>query len=64
MGGSPGRSFLVKFGAKFLAKFLTKFSSLICWDNQIMECFRGQHRRGHNFTSFLRFSGPFVHAAK
>ena len=23
-----------------------------------IECFRGRHRRGRNFTSFLRFSGP------
>ena len=31
---------------------------------KIIECFRGRHRGGRNFTSFLQFSGPFVHAAK
>ena len=25
----------------------------------VIECFRGRHRGGRNFTSFLRFSGPF-----
>ena len=30
----------------------------------IIECFRGQHRGGRNFTSFLRFSGPFFHATQ
>ena len=29
-----------------------------------VECFRGRHRGGCNFTSFLRLSGPFFHAAK
>ena len=30
----------------------------------LIECFRGRHRGGRNFTSFLRFSGPFFHAVK
>ena len=31
---------------------------------QITECFRGRHRGGGNFTSFLRFSGPFFHVSE
>ena len=29
-----------------------------------IECFRGRRRGGRNFTSFLRFSGPFLRAAE
>ena len=28
----------------------------------VIECFRGRHRGGRNFTSFGRFSGPFFRA--
>ena len=31
---------------------------------RVIECFRGRHRGGRNFTSFFRLSGPFFHAAK
>ena len=31
---------------------------------KVIECFRGLHRGGRNFTSLLLFSGPFFHAAK
>ena len=30
----------------------------------LIECFRGRHRGGGNFTSCLRLSAPFFHAAK
>ena len=29
-----------------------------------IECFRGRHTRGRKFTSSLRFSEPFLRAAK
>ena len=29
------------------------------WPKIVVECFRGPHREGRNFTSFVRFSGPF-----
>ena len=30
----------------------------------VIECFRGRHRGGRNFTSFLRFSGPFFSCSR
>ena len=30
----------------------------------IIECFRGRHKGGSNFASFLRFSQPLLHALK
>ena len=30
----------------------------------IIECFRGRHRGGRHFISFLQYSGPFSHSTK
>ena len=55
---SPAKAWAKKL-AKSWAKFSGHFRALF------IECFRGRHRGGGgNFTSFLQFSGPFVHAAK
>ena len=64
--GFGGRNFVSSLELHFCRTKLTRqmFLRYEFSHEELIECFRELHRGGRKFTSCLRFSGPFFHAAK